>query len=143
MSEVDKLKEGVGKRLIPWGILSIIIGLILYFGLPNTILSGIGLQALIWGSIDVIIALSIIYKQKEQSVTKIAKTVSGSIKVDILVQIIGLVIIVVFFQNPFYMGNGIGVIIQGFFLLVLDSTYLKELRNLEKETETQTLESPS
>ena len=143
MSEVDKLKQDVGKRLIPWGVLSIIIGLILYFGLLNTILGGIGLQALIWGAIDVIIALSIIYKQKEQSVTKIAKTVSGSIKVDILVQIIGLVIIVVFFQNPFYMGNGIGVIIQGFFLLVLDSTYLKELRNLEKETETQTLESPS
>ncbi|TFG27186.1 hypothetical protein EU527_18865, partial [Candidatus Thorarchaeota archaeon] len=71
MSEVDKLKKGVGKRLIPWGILSIIIGLILYFGLPNTILSGIGLQALIWGSIDVIIALSIVYKQKEQSVSKI------------------------------------------------------------------------
>jgi len=133
MSEVDKLKQDVGKRLIPWGVLSIIIGLILYFGLLNTILGGIGLQALIWGAIDVIIALSIIYKQKEQSVTKIGKTVSGSIKVDILVQIIGLVIIVIFFQNPFYMGNGIGVIIQGFFLLLLDNAYLKELRKLEKE----------
>ena len=133
MSEVDKLKQDVGKRLIPWGVLSIIIGLILYFGLLNTILGGIGLQALIWGAIDVIIAVSIIYKQKEQTVTKIAKTVSGSIKVDILVQIIGLVIIVIFFQNPFYMGNGIGVIIQGFFLLLLDNTYLKELRKLEKE----------
>jgi hypothetical protein len=109
------------------------IGLILYFGLPNTILCGIGLQALIWGSIDVIIALSIIYKQKEQSVTKIAKTVSCSITVDILVQIIGLVIIVIYSQNPFFVGNGIGVIIQGFFLLVLDTSYLKELRSMEKE----------
>ncbi len=133
MSEVDKLKQGVGKRLIPWGITSIIVGIILYLGLPNTVLAGIGLQALIWGAIDVVIALSIIYKQKEQSVSKIAKTVSGSIRVDILVQIIGVVILIVFFQNPFYMGNGIGVIIQGFFLLVLDTTYLKELRNLEKE----------
>ena len=139
MSGVDLLKQGVGKRLIPWGIISVIIGLILYFGSPSTILGGIGLQALIWGAIDIIIALSIVYKQKEQSVTKIAKTVSGSIKVDILVQIIGLVIIVIFSQNPFYVGNGIGVIIQGFFLLLLDSSYLKELSNLDKETGLQDL----
>jgi len=42
---------------------------------------------------------------------------------------------VVFLQNPYFVGNGIGVIIQGFFLLVLDSTYLRELRRIEKETE--------
>ena len=137
MSEVDKLKQGVGKRLMPWGILSVIIGVILYFGSSGTLLGGVGLQAVIWGSIDIVIAISIIYRQKEQSVSKIAKTVSGSIKVDILVQIIGIIIIIFFFQNPFFVGNGIGVIIQGFFLLLLDTTYLKQLRNLEKEIGSQ------
>ncbi len=132
MSEVDRLKHGIGKRLLTWSIISIIIGLILHFGSPSTILGGIGLQALIWGAIDAIIALSIIYRQKEQSIEKIAKTVSVSIRFDIIFVIVGIIIILVFFQNPYFTGNGIGVIIQGLALLLLDTSYLKLLRNLEE-----------
>lgn len=133
MSEIDNLKHRVGKRLLTWSIISIIIGLALYFGAPNSILGGIGLQALIWGVIDAVIALSIVYKQKEQSIEKIAKTVSTSIRFDIIFVIVGIIVILAFFQNPFFMGNGIGVIIQGFFLLLLDTSYLKLLRNSEEE----------
>ena len=129
MSEVDKLKYGVAKRLLTWSIISIIIGLILYFGSPGTVLGGIGLQALIWGAIDAIIALSIVFKQKEQS---IAKTVSTSIRFDIIFILVGIIFIMAFYQNPFFMGNGIGVTIQGFFLLLLDTSYLKLLRNFEE-----------
>jgi hypothetical protein len=139
MSEVDKLKQGVGKCLIPWGSFSIIIGIISYLGSPGTIFGGIGLQALIWGAIDIIIAISIVYRQKEQSIVKLAKTVTASIMFDIIVQIIGLLVVIVFFQNLFYMGNGIGVIIQGFFLLLLDCSYLKQLRTLDNETGPQNL----
>ena len=133
MSEIDNLKHRVGKRLLTWSIISIIIGLALYFGSPNSILGGIGLQTLIWGVIDAVIALSIVYKQKEQSIEKIAKTVSTSIRFDIIFVIVGIIVILAFFQNPFFMGNGIGVIIQGFFLLLLDTSYLKLLRNSEEE----------
>ncbi|TFG34804.1 hypothetical protein EU527_01765 [Candidatus Thorarchaeota archaeon] len=134
MSEIDKLKKGVGKRLLLWSTVSVIIGLVLYFGSSGTILGGIGLQALIWGAIDAIIAVSIVYKQKEQSIAKITKTVSASIKFDIIVQVVGLIVILVFFQDPYFVGNGIGVIIQGFFLLLLDYSYHNALRNLGKET---------
>ena len=132
MSEVDKLKYGVAKRLLTWSIISIIIGLILYFGSPGTVLGGIGLQALIWGAIDAIIALSIVFKQKEQSIVKLAKTVSTSIRFDIIFILVGIIFIMAFYQNPFFMGNGIGVTIQGFFLLLLDTSYLKLLRNFEE-----------
>jgi len=127
MSEVDRLKQGVGKRLLSWSIPSIVIGVILNFGLPDTILGGIGLQAIIWGVIDLVIAVSIIYRQKEQSITKIAETVSKSIRVDIIFIIVGIIVAVVYLQNPYFLGNGIGVIIQGFFLLLLDYTYHSEL----------------
>ena len=133
MSEIDNLKHRVGKRLLTWSIISIIIGLALYFGSPNSILGGIGLQTLIWGVIDAVIALSIVNRQKEQSIEKIAKTVSTSIRFDTIFVIVGIIIILAFFQNPFFMGNGIGVIIQGFFLLLLDTSYLKLLRNSEEE----------
>ena len=139
MSEVDRLRQFVGKLLLTWSIVSIIIGLLFYYSSSVTILNGIGLQVLIWGAIDSVIALSILFKQKEQSIEKIAKTVSTSIRFDIVFVIVGIIIVIAFLQNPFFMGNGMGVIIQGFYLLLLDSSYLKSLRNLKRETRLQNL----
>ncbi len=137
MSEVDRLKHRAAKLLLTWSIASIAIGAVLNLGSPNAIIEGIGLQAVIWGVIDAVIGLSILFRQKEQSVEKIAKTVAASIRLDIIFQVAGLIVVLVFLQNPYYMGNGIGVIIQGFFLLLLDSNYMKSLKNLEMRTTTQ------
>lgn len=137
MSEVDKLKHGAAKLLLIWSIISIVIGSVLNLGSPNTILDGIALQAVIWGIIDAIIGLSILFKQKEQSVEKIAKTVATSIRFDIIFQVAGLIIVLIFLQNPYYMGNGIGIIVQGFFLFLLDNNYMKSLKNLQIKTGTQ------
>jgi hypothetical protein len=98
---------------------------------PGTVLAGIGVQAIIWGAIDVAIARSILLKRKEQSIAKITRTVSFSIYFDIIAQVVGLIVIVLFFQDPYLMGNGLGVVIQGFFLLLLDRSYYNSLENLE------------
>jgi hypothetical protein len=138
MSEVDRLKHGAAKLLLIWSIISIVIGAALSLGSSNTILNGIGLQAVIWGIIDAIIGLSILFKQKEQSVEKIAKTVATSIRFDIIFQVAGLIVVLIFLQNPYYMGNGVGIIVQGFFLFLLDNNYMKSLKNLPpKKTGTQ------
>ena len=137
MSEVDKLKHGAAKLLLIWSIISIVIGSVLNLGSPNTILDGIALQAVIWGIIDAVIGLSILFKQEEQSVEKIAKTVATSIRFDIIFQVGGLIVVLIFLQNPYYMGNGIGVIVQGFFLFLLDNNYMKSLKNLQIKTGTQ------
>ncbi|MFW9812825.1 MAG: DUF6992 family protein [Candidatus Thorarchaeota archaeon] len=131
MSEVTELSQGIGKRLLIWSISSITFGIVMYFGSPGTILGGIGLQAIIWGAIDAAIAAFILFKQKEQSVEKITKTVSINIYLDVIYQIVGIIVIVLYLQNPFFVGNGVGVIIQGFFLLILDRSYHSALRNIE------------
>ncbi len=131
MSDIIELSQSVGKQLLIWSIANISVGIIMYLGLPGTILGGIGLQAIIWGSIDAAIAAFILFKQKQQSVEKITRTVSINIYLDCIYIIVGLVIIVFYFQNPFFMGNGLGVIIQGLFLLLLDRSYHNSLRNLE------------
>ncbi len=130
LAEVIRLTQSTGKRLIIWSIASITIGMVMLLSSPGTVLGGIGLQAIIWGVIDAVIAASILFKRKEQSIAKITRTVSISIYFDIIFQVAGLVVIVLFFQNPYLVGNGIGVIIQGFFLLLLDRSYYNSLRNL-------------
>jgi hypothetical protein len=100
---------------------------------PGTLLGGIGVQAIIWGVIDAVITVSIVNRQKEQSTAKIAGTVSFGIYFDIISIVAGLIIIVLFFRDPYFLGNGIGVVIQGFFLLLLDRSYHNSLKNLEKD----------
>jgi hypothetical protein len=131
MVGVIGLSQSIGKRLMTWSIVSIIVGIVLSYGSPGTLLGGIGVQAIIWGVIDAAIAAFILFKQKEQSVEKITRTVSINIYLDILYQVVGLIVIVLYFQNPYFVGNGIGVIIQGFFLLLLDRSYHNSLRKLE------------
>ena len=134
MTKLVELSQRIGKTLLTWSIASIIIGIVLLFSFQFTLFGGIGLQAIIWGIIDAAIAVFILFKQKVQSVEQIAKTVSINIYLDIIYQVVGVIVIVLYLQNPYFMGNGIGVIIQGFFLLLLDRFYHNSLRNLERET---------
>lgn len=131
MVEAIEISQATGKRLMTWGVGSISIGIILILTLPGTLLAGIGVQAVIWGTIDVVIASFLLFKQKEQSVEKISRTVKKNIYVDIMFQVAGLVVAVLFYQDPYMMGNGLGVIIQGFFLFFLDRSYYKSLKNAE------------
>ncbi|MFX1560840.1 MAG: DUF6992 family protein [Promethearchaeota archaeon] len=134
MAGVIELSRSTGKRLLTWSISSFIIGIVLLFSSPGAILGGIGLQAIIWGTIDTVIAAYVLFKQKEHSAGKIASTVYKNIYLDIVYQVVGLIVIVVFLQDPYLVGNGIGVIIQGFFLLLLDVLYYNSLQDLVKET---------
>ncbi|MFW9788904.1 MAG: DUF6992 family protein [Candidatus Thorarchaeota archaeon] len=140
MAGVIELSRSTGKRLMTWSIGSFIIGIILVFSSPGTILGGIGLQAVIWGAIDAAIAAYVLFKQKEYSAEKIASTVYKNIYLDIVYQVVGLIIIMVFIQDPYLVGNGIGVIVQGFFLFLLDVLYYNSLKALVKETIASSIE---
>ena len=131
MSILIELKRRIGKVLLTWSIASFSVGIVLIFISPGTIYGGIGLQAIIWGFIDAFIAYYILVIQREESIEKIAKTVFRSIGIDIVYQVAGIIVIVTFFQDPYMVGNGVGVIIQGFFLLLLDSFYYNALKKLE------------
>jgi len=130
LTELNELSRRIEKLLLTWSIASLIVGIVLMVGSPGTILAGIGLQAIIWAVIDLVIIAFVLKKQVEKSVKEIARTVYINLYLDIIYQIVGLIVIVIFLQDLYMMGNGIGVIIQGFFLLLLDSYYYRSLKKL-------------
>ncbi len=124
-----KLAQGLGKRLLLWSISSSVVGIMLYFtSIP--LIQGIGLQAMLWGVIDLVIAVFTLRKNNEQPIEKLANILRINTGLDIVYQIIGILLLVFFWQNPFVAGNGIGVIIQGAFLFVLDLYYWIRFRAL-------------
>ena len=135
MVEDVGLSQAIGKRLMTWSIASLIIGMFLIISSPgpSTFLGGFGLQAIIWGVINFAVARFILRRKEEQSVEKESRTVRINIGLEIVYLIIGLIIIVFFFQDPYMVGNGVGLIFQGFVLIFLDLYYYSSLIKLEED----------
>jgi hypothetical protein len=99
---------------------------------PWRVVNGIALQALIWGSVDATIAVvawvgarrrSLRYPDETREVEetiRLRRTLRINGFLDIVYIATGAAIVVVFQGQPFALGNGVGVIIQGAFLLVFD-----------------------
>lgn len=126
-----KLARRLGFSLIVWSLSSIVIGMILFFG-AIPLLQGIGLQALLWGIIDVIIAVFGVFRAKEQTATKAARFLRINVYLDIVYQVVGVLLIVFLWQDAFLLGNGIGIIIQGAFLFVLDLYFYRRFVTITK-----------
>jgi len=131
MAEALSLSQAIGKQLMAWSIVSLILGMVLIISSPGTFLGGFGLQAIIWGVINFAIARFILRRKDEQSIEKEARTIRINIGLEIVYLIIGLIIIVLFFQDPYMVGNGVGLIFQGFILIFLDLFYYNSLTKLE------------
>ncbi|TFG27026.1 hypothetical protein EU527_19025 [Candidatus Thorarchaeota archaeon] len=127
-----KLSQGLGKTLLIWSISSIIVGLILltYF---TPIIQGIGFQAILWGIIDAVVAALTLFKKDNQSIGKMTRILGINVGLDIIYQLIGLFLLLFMWQDAFIVGNGIGVIIQGAFLFVLDLYYYHQFKQLTIE----------
>jgi hypothetical protein len=117
----------LGKKLLLWSISSLIVGVLLYL-LSEPLIQGIGLQAIFWGIIDAVIALFTLFKQRDEQIEKMAKILRINIGLDIVYQVIGVLLLVFLWEDAFIAGNGIGVIIQGAFLFVLDLYYFLRIR---------------
>jgi hypothetical protein len=117
--ETRKLARGLGLLLIAWSLASIVVGVVLLL-VPLSVLQGIGLQALLWGIIDAVIAVVGVFRQQEQSAEKAARFLRINVFLDVGYQLVGVLLIVFLWQNAFLLGNGVGIIIQGAFLFVLD-----------------------
>jgi len=124
------LTQGLGRRLLIWSISNLIIGGLFFFFSPISFLQGIGLQGILWGLIDAVIALFTLFKQSNQLIEKISKVLRINIILDIGYQLVGILLLVFLWQNAFLAGNGLGVIIQGSFLFVLDLYYYLRFNQL-------------
>ena len=133
--EDNKSKQGnepVGKKiglpLIIWGIINIGVGIFFLLDI-NDILKGILLQALFWGAIDGLIGLGAYFGKKKDPLEKILKVLKVNSVLDVGYMVIGIVLILISpildlpvgdITQDYVIGSGIGVIIQGAFLLIAD-----------------------
>ncbi len=122
--ETKRLIRRLGLALIAWSLANIGIGIVLLL-VPLGVLQGIGLQALLWGIIDALIAGVGIFRNMEQSADKAARFLRLNVFLDVGYQLVGLLLIVFLWHNAFILGNGIGIIIQGAFLFVLDLQFYR------------------
>lgn len=123
--ETGRLVRRLGLALITWSLANIGIGIVLLL-VTLGVLQGIGLQALLWGIIDALIAVVGIFRNKDQSADKAAKFLRINVFLDIGYQLVGLLLIVFLWQSAFILGNGVGILIQGAFLFVLDLYFYRQ-----------------
>jgi hypothetical protein len=127
-----QLTRGLGTRLLVWSLGSFVIGIFLFFS-TTPLLQGIGLQAMLWGVIDGFIGAFAFLGKKEQPAENIARILGINVGLDVIYQLIGLSVLLFLWQDAYMMGNGIGVIIQGAFLFVLDLFYYTRFKQLTEE----------
>jgi len=126
----DQLSRGLGKTLLVWSIMSILLGLFLYLS-NSSLIQGIAVQAILWGIIDAVIASFALFKQNDQTVEKMVKILGINVGLDIFYQVLGLFLLIFMWQDAFAAGNGIGVVIQGAFLFVLDLYYFYQFKKMK------------
>jgi hypothetical protein len=131
--ESKKLARRLGVALIAWSLVSIIISILLLL-VPISVLQGIGLQALLWGFIDVLIAVVGVLRNKEMPAGKAARFLRINWFLDIGYMVVGVLLIVFLWVDPFIFGNGLGIIIQGAFLFMLDLFFYRKFMVLDETT---------
>lgn len=129
LTEKRKLARTLGRTLLAWAFSSLVVGLLLYL-FSTSLLQGIGLQAMLWGFIDVVIASFTLFKQQDDPASKLAKILLINVGLDVGYQAVGVILLLFFGQDPFIAGNGIGVIIQGAFLFILDLYFYRKMKRL-------------
>lgn len=138
--EGKPLGKKIGLPLIVWGTANAVAG-IFFFLVPMDILKGILIQALFWGAIDAIIGLAAYLGKKETPLEKVMKSLKVNGVLDIGYMVIGVVLMAVTpvldlpqgdITANYVIGSGIGIIIQGAFLLLADIHHIhmvKEMMN--------------
>lgn len=140
---VWKLQSRISRHLLVWSALSVVVGAALLFAAPFW--RGVGVQALVWGVIDAAIAffglVSLQRKQRradaDQPDTQLREThtlrrlLLVNAGLDVL-YIVGGVVILTSFATDFAKGNGVGIIVQGTFLLLFDLFYALRVQRSSK-----------
>lgn len=125
----------ISKRLVKWALLNILAGTILFFSAIELV-TGLAIQSLCWGSINAIIALAGLWhgrsrmrgansgafdmKKDTDRIGKFARLLWFNFYLDGIYILGGALLALFYTQNDLWLGHGIGIIVQGSFLLVFD-----------------------
>ena len=131
---VWKLQSRISRHLLVWSALSVVVGALLLFAAPFW--RGVGVQALVWGAIDAAIAgfglLTLRRKLKRpdadhpdvllRETRNLRRLLLINAGLDVLYIVAGGVVLYAL-TTDFARGNGVGIIVQGGFLLLFDTFY--------------------
>ncbi len=131
----------LARRWAWWGALSFAVGIPTFLVEPA--LRGFGLQAMVWGLIIATIAVGnsvlVIRRRKalpdpqgkdavEKEAHKLRRVLKWMISLDIIFIVVGVVLIfTVGRKNVWWLGTGIGIVVQGMFLLGFDWYHAKNV----------------
>jgi len=129
-----QLQRRIGLQLLVWSAVSTVGGALLLFAPPFW--RGVGVQALVWGAVDAAIALfglvSLRRKKRRpdadspethaRETRRLRRLLLVNAGLDVL-YVIGGGVVLNSFTTDFARGNGVGIIVQGAFLLLFDLFY--------------------
>jgi len=130
ISENGNLNRRIGLPLVIWGVINMIAG-IFYLFISSELIKGVLLQAFFWGLIDGILGFVALLRKKAFKLKKIKKIFLINVYLDVVYIIIGILLIL-FGNSAFLIGNGYGVSIQGLFLFVVDVIHHAHVKELLK-----------
>ncbi|MGM0470250.1 MAG: DUF6992 family protein [Promethearchaeati archaeon] len=125
-SENVNLNKRIGLPLLVWGGINMAAGIFTLFS-SSDLIRGVLLQSFFWGLIDGILGLATFLRKKEFDLEKIKKILLINVYLDIGYIVVGI-LLVLLGDNTFLMGNGVGVIIQGAFLFIVDLFYHRHIK---------------
>lgn len=134
------LQRQIGRRLLGWGALSVVCGALLLL-LDRPFWQGVGVQGVVWGVIDAGIALFGLYTLRRKSsrpdantpevlepeARRLRRLLLVNTGLDVLYVLAGILVLILL-ETPFARGNGVGILVQGGFLLVFDAFYASRVK---------------
>lgn len=138
------LQARLSRQLLLWSALSIVAGLVLLFAPPFW--QGVGVQALVWGTVDAAIALFGLRALRRRQARagahdphalgreahNLRRLLLVNAGLDVLYVVAGVVVFNSF-ATDFGRGSGVGIIVQGEFLLIFDAFYAFKVQRSSAE----------
>lgn len=132
--------ETIGRRLLAWSLVSVLVGVALLLA-GDPWWRGFGVQALVWGGIDAAIAVGGIASARRgarrgagvtgadaREARKLRRLLLVNGGLDLLYIAAGLILAgPIAAGDPFLVGNGWGIVVQGAFLLVFDVAHARRV----------------
>ncbi len=143
VTEIYRFQWVLSLQLLAWSVLCLLAGTVILtatFDPPaGPLLQGIAIQALIWGGVDGVLAIWGLLRSRSgarmapdeyrsiRETRRMRRILRVNARLDVLYVLIGLALAFVFRDRPAVAGHGIGVVIQGFFLMLFDALQARRL----------------
>lgn len=136
--DLSSLYRRVGTHLAAWGTLAVLVGAALAVW-TGPFSRAIGIQAIVWGAIDFALGIAAIQRAARlrrrdpdevfelRQTLRLRRILVVNARLDVLYVMAGGAMAWYWWSNPAWAGTGVGIMIQGLFLLGFDSAHAAAL----------------